>query len=72
MDYQVPVRCGEVLVEPGDLVFADFDGIAVVPRKVEKDVLAMACEKVGKESLSRQALLEGASLRRVFDAYGVL
>ena len=25
--YDVPVRCGDVLVKPGDLVFADFDGV---------------------------------------------
>src|SRR5688500_16663011 len=27
----VPVRCGEVVVKPGELVFSDFDGIVVVP-----------------------------------------
>jgi regulator of RNase E activity RraA len=31
MDYDVPVRCGEVLVNPGELVFADFDGVVVIP-----------------------------------------
>src|SRR6187401_235297 len=29
--YDVPVRCGEVLVHPGELVLADYDGIVVVP-----------------------------------------
>ena len=27
--YDEPVRCGEVVVTPGDLIFADFDGIVV-------------------------------------------
>src|SRR5688500_16436441 len=27
MKYDVPIRCGEVLVHPRDLVFADFDGV---------------------------------------------
>jgi hypothetical protein len=35
-------------------------------------VLALAREKVGKESRSRQALREGKSLREVYDTYGVL
>ncbi len=39
MDYDVPVSCGDVLVHPGDLVFADFDGVVVIPKNVEKDVL---------------------------------
>ena len=72
MAYDVPVRCGEVLVHPGELVFADFDGIVVVPRAAEKDTLTLAQEKVEKELLSRRELLEGRSLREVFDRYGVL
>jgi regulator of RNase E activity RraA len=72
MAYDVPVRCGEELVHPGELIFADFDGIVVVPRKAEKDALALAQEKVGKESLSRKELLEGKSLREVYEKYGVL
>jgi len=72
MAYDVPVRCGEALVHPGELIFADFDGIVVVPRKAEKDALALAQEKVGKESLSRKELLEGKSLREVYEKYGVL
>jgi regulator of RNase E activity RraA len=72
MAYDVPVRCGEVLVRPGELVVADFDGIVVVPKEAEQDALALAREKVGKESLSRRELLEGRSLREVYDRYGVL
>ena len=70
--YDVPVRCGEVLVHPGDLVFADFDGVVVVPQEVEAEVLREAQSKVDKESLSRQELLQGRSLRAVYDKYGVL
>ncbi len=32
MAYDVPIRCGEVLVNSGDVIFADFDGIVVIPR----------------------------------------
>ena len=72
MAYDVPIRCGDVLVQPGELVFADFDGIVVIPREVEREVLELAREKAGKESLTREALLEGKSLREVYDTYGVL
>ena len=72
MAYDVPIKCGEVLVQPGDLVFADFDGIVVIPKGLEEEVLALAQEKVDKESLSRQALLAGKSLREVYNTYGVL
>jgi 4-hydroxy-4-methyl-2-oxoglutarate aldolase len=72
MAYDVPVRCGDVLVKPGNLVFADFDGIVVVPQEVEEAVLTKAREKVDKENLSRKELLEGKSLREVYRKYGVL
>jgi 4-hydroxy-4-methyl-2-oxoglutarate aldolase len=72
MSYDVPIRCGEVLVRPGELVFADYDGIVVIPQEVEREVLELARDKAGKESLTRQALLEGKSLREVYDTYGVL
>ena len=72
MAYDVPVRCGGVLVAPGELVFADFDGVVVVPRALEDETLALAHEKVTKENHSRRDLLRGDTLRAVFDRYGVL
>jgi regulator of RNase E activity RraA len=72
MAYDVPVRCGNVLVHPGELVFSDYDGIVVIPRAIEDEVLLRAAEKAGKESSSRQELMAGRSLREVYDTYGVL
>jgi len=70
--YDVPIKCGEVLVNPGDIVFADFDGIVIVPKQAEHNVFIKAKEKVHKENLSRKELLEGKSLRFVYDKYGAL
>jgi regulator of RNase E activity RraA len=72
MALDVTIKCGEVLVRPGDLVFADFDGIVVIPQGLEREVVALAKDKVGRESLSRRDLLQGKTLREVYDTYGVL
>ena len=72
MACDVPVRCGEVLVHPGELVFADFDGVVVVPKAVEAQVLRLAADKVGKENDTRRELLNGRTLREVYAKYGVL
>lgn len=72
MAYDVPVTCGGVVVNPGDLIFADFDGVVVVPREIEDKALELAFEKGFKENESRVDLLKGDSLRTVFDRYGVL
>jgi regulator of RNase E activity RraA len=70
--YDVPVRCGDVLVNPGDIVFADFDGIVVIPQQVENELYNLAKEKVNAENISRKELLEGKTLREVYDKYGAL
>jgi regulator of RNase E activity RraA len=70
--FDVPIQCGGVPVNPGDLIFADFDGIVVIPRPIERQVIQKAFEKAGKENLSRQELIEGKSLREVYNKYGVL
>jgi 4-hydroxy-4-methyl-2-oxoglutarate aldolase len=72
MAYDVPVRCGDVVVHPGELVFSDYDGVVVIPQAVEDEVLELAYEKVFKEDQSRADLLNGESLRTVFNKYGVL
>jgi len=72
MSYDVPVRCGDVLVSPGDLIFADFDGIVVIPQDIEDEVLKCAADKVRMENVTRIGLLQGKSLREVYDIYGVL
>ena len=67
--YDVPVRCGGVLVHPGDIIYADFDGVVVVPQHLVMDVIQKAKEKAGAENLSRRELLQGHSLREVYDKY---
>jgi 4-hydroxy-4-methyl-2-oxoglutarate aldolase len=72
MAYDVPVRCGEVIAMPRSLIFADFDGIVVVPAEVEQDMLCLAREKVSRENMSRKELLARKTLREVYQKYGVL
>src|SRR5262245_45585249 len=63
--YDVPVRCGDVLVHPGELMLADFDGIVVVPRAVETGARRLAAKKGKKESASGADLLADKSRREV-------
>jgi regulator of RNase E activity RraA len=70
--YNLPVECGEVLVHPGDFVFADFDGVVVIPRALAPEVIELATDKARRENNSRAELQQGAYLRDVFAKYGVL
>lgn len=66
------VRCGGVLVAPGDLVLADDDGVVVVPAAVEAEVLGLAVARATAERSVLAELLDGASLREVWERWHVL
>ena len=70
--YNVPIECGGVPVNPGDIVFGDIDGIVVIPQAVEVEVIEAALEKVRGENRTRDELRAGATLRDVYDKYGIL
>jgi regulator of RNase E activity RraA len=70
--YDVPVTVGGVRIEPGDIVFGDFDGIVVIPQGILPEVVTRAVEKVKSENHTRDMLREGALLREVYDTFGVL
>jgi 4-hydroxy-4-methyl-2-oxoglutarate aldolase len=42
----VPISCGGTSVNPGDIIVADADGVVVVPKEIEEDVLKKAKEKL--------------------------
>ncbi len=72
IDYDVPVKCGDVLVNPGDLIVADFDGVVVVPRDIESELINRVSDKIRSEDLSRDELLNGKSLSDVYNKYKAL
>ena len=72
IDHNCPVECGGVLVNPGDIIFGDVDGVVVIPREMEKEVIPLALEKVSKENQLRDELLKGTLLRDAYKKYGVL
>jgi regulator of RNase E activity RraA len=59
-------------VSPGDLVFGDRDGVVVVPRDREQEVLESAHAKARGENKVRTALLKGMSAREAFDTFGLM
>lgn len=72
IDHNCPVDCGGVLVNPGDIIFGDIDGVVVIPRELEGEVIPLALEKVSKENQVRDELRKGSLLRDAYNKYGVL
>lgn len=69
-----PIFCGDVRVNPGDVVFADCDGVVVIPvHDVDlKKVVEQAEEVVAAEKRSREEIRGGKSLLDVYRKYGKL
>lgn len=55
----LPLVCAGQLVNPGDLIVADDDGVVVVRRKEAANVLQMSREREEKEAKSRVRYLRG-------------
>jgi 4-hydroxy-4-methyl-2-oxoglutarate aldolase len=72
IDLDVAVEIAGVRFAPGDLVFADEDGVAVVPSGVEAAVVRRAWDKVHAENAVRDAIRAGMGAAEVFRKYGVL
>lgn len=67
-----PVEIGGVTIRSGDVIFADEDGVVVVPREVEERVLQAAWEKVHAENTVRDDIRSGMAAAAVFEKYGIL
>lgn len=60
-DSQVPVTIGDITIHPGDLIFAEFDGILVIPEAEAEAVLLAAEAVVEGEALVRADMRDGMS-----------
>ena len=58
-DVNLPLVCGGQLITPGDVIVADDDGVAVVPRPGAAAVLDAARARARKEAASRERYAAG-------------
>lgn len=72
IDLDVPVEIDGVRFAPGDLVFADLDGVVVAPKEVETEVIRRAWEKTHAENITRDAIRGGMLALDAYRKYGVL
>ena len=72
VERDVRVECAGVSIESGDIVFGDLDGVVVIPRAHEDEVLHKAMHKVSGENHTRDALRGGETLATVFKRFGIL
>ncbi len=67
--WETAVSCGGVVVQPGDMVAADDDGIVVAPAGILDEALERAWEIERKENFIAKAVVEGLSLAEAVREY---
>jgi 4-hydroxy-4-methyl-2-oxoglutarate aldolase len=71
-DYRCRIEIEGVVVEPGDIVFGDVDGVVIIPRHCEAEIIAEALEKVRSEKMVLREIEKGLSSTQAFEKYRVL
>ncbi len=62
-----PISAGDVVVNPGDIILGDDDGIVVIPLAMGEEALAASDAREAKESAVKEKLRAGGS---IFEIYG--
>lgn len=72
IDYRVPIELEGVRVNPGDIIFGDLDGVLVIPKEVETEVIQRAYEKATGEKMVAEAIRGGMGAKESFDRHGIM
>jgi len=68
--YQIPIKIGDTVIKPGDIVLGDIDGILVVPREIAYEVLVRAEEIKANEKEIFGWVAEGQSIHQITEKGG--
>lgn len=66
----LPIRIGEVPISNGDVVFADEDGVVVIPQSHWSEVEARAWDVLATEAQIRLSAARGDDVQQILSAHG--
>ena len=72
IDLRCEIEMGAVKIAPGDIVFGDLDGVCVIPRPIEKEVIKEALEKATGENQVFEAIKGGMLAQAAWDKFGIM
>lgn len=72
VDFRCAIEMGGVRINPGDILFGDLDGVCVIPREIEKEVIAAAWAKAYGEKRVFAAIQRGMGAQAAWNEFGIL
>ncbi|RFU63845.1 RraA family protein [Peribacillus glennii] len=57
-EINVPISCGGISIQPGDIIVGDTDGVVAIPQSIEQEVLDKALDKMAKDE-ERESKIAG-------------
>jgi regulator of RNase E activity RraA len=72
LDFRLPIEIEGVAIKPGDLVFGDLDGVLVIPKEIEEEVIRRAYEKATGEKTVGGAIKAGMGAKESFGKYRIM
>lgn len=72
VDFRCGIRFGEVDVSPGDIVFGDIDGVCIIPKAIEAEVIRESLAKASGERKVYDAIKAGMKAETAWDTFGIM
>ena len=66
----IPIVCGGIVVQPGDMIVADEIGVTVVPHDKLEDVLTAARQQADREERTRREIAKGKTVEQLLAEFG--
>lgn len=72
VDYRCAIEIEGVRIEPGDIVFGDWEGVLIIPQAIEDEVFSQSMEKARGEKKVYQAIKSGMGAQEAWDTFGIM
>ena len=66
-DIDIPIVCGDVIVNPDDIIVADDDGVVVIPKTLVEEVYKKLISVADKEKIIIQRIKDGETTCEIFN-----
>lgn len=72
IDFRVPIEMDGCVIHDGDIVVGDIDGVCIIPRDIENEVIIKSLEKARGERMVLKKIQERMPSREAFDKFGIM